>query len=158
MAAKKTITFVCTGNVCRSPMAAGLFFDRAVRENAQRAVRVRSAGTWALEDQPASAYASQVMAERGLDISAHRGHNLTQAAVDETDLILVMTLRHKEAIVQDFPGAAGKVHLLSAMAGPTYDIEDPYGGSIVEYRRTANELAELVEQGYPRIMELLGIK
>lgn len=158
MTAKKTVAFVCTGNVCRSPMAAGLFFDRLVRESAQGAVRVRSAGTWALEDQPASAYALQVMAERGLDISAHRGHNLTQAMVDETDLILVMTLRHQEAIVQDFQGAEGKVHLLSGMAGPTYDIQDPYGGSIVEYRRTANELAELVEKGYPRIIELLGLK
>ena len=158
MAAKKTITFVCTGNICRSPMAAGLFFDRLVRENQLGAVRVRSAGTWALEEQPASAYALQVMAERGLDISAHRGHNLTQVAVDETDLILVMTLRHQEAIVQDFHGTEGKVHLLSGMAGPTYDVQDPYGGSIVEYRRTAAELAELIDKGYPRIMELLGLK
>ena len=158
MAAKKRIAFVCTGNVCRSPMAAGLFFDRLVRENAQGAVRVRSAGTWALEDQPASAYALQVMAERGLDISAHRGHNLTQMMVDEMDLILVMTLRHREVVLQDFQGAGGKVHLLSGMAGRTYDIQDPYGGSIVEYRQTANELAELIEKGYPRIMELLGLQ
>ena len=44
------------------------------------------------------------------------------------------------------------------MAGPTYDVQDPYGGSIVEYRQTANELDELIEKGYPRIMELLGLK
>jgi protein-tyrosine-phosphatase len=157
MAAKKTVTFVCTGNVCRSPMAAGLFFDRLVREKAQRSVRVRSSGTWALEDQPASAYALQVMAERGLDIGAHRGRNLTKTAIEETDLILVMTLHHKEAILQDFPTAEGKVFLLSGMAGPAYDVQDPYGGSIVEYRSTANELADLIEKGYPRIMGLLGL-
>ena len=157
MAAKKTVTFVCTGNVCRSPMAAGLFYDRLVREKAQRSVRVRSAGIWALEDQPASAYALQVMGERGLDISAHRGHNLSQQEVDEADLILVMTLRHKEAITQDLERSDGKVHLLASVAGPAYDIQDPYGGSIGEYRRTANELAELIDRGYPRIIELLGL-
>jgi protein-tyrosine-phosphatase len=152
MSAKKTIIFVCTGNVCRSPMAAGFFYDKLLRANAAGSVRVRSAGTWALEGQPASAYALQVMAERDLDISVH---NLTQADVDEADLILVMTLRHKEAIAQDFDRSDGKVHLLSAMAGPPYDIQDPYGGSIIEYRHTATELADLIERGYPRVMELL---
>jgi protein-tyrosine phosphatase len=156
MSAKKTIIFVCTGNVCRSPMAAGLFYDKLLREEAASSVRVRSAGTWALEGQPASAYALQVMAERDLDISGHHGRNLTQADVDGADLILVMTLRHKEAIAHDLEHSDCKVHLLSAMAGPPYDIQDPYGGSIVEYRRTATELADLVERGYSRMMELLG--
>lgn len=155
MPAKKTIMFVCTGNVCRSPMAAGLFYDKLLREKAAGSVRVRSAGTWALEGQPASAYALQVMAERDLDIGVHLGRNLTQVDVDEADLILVMTLRHKEAIAHDFERSDGKVYLLSAMAGPPYDIQDPYGGSITEYRRTAAELADLVERGYPRVMELL---
>ena len=156
MSAKKTVIFVCTGNVCRSPMAAGLFYDKLLREKAEGSVRVRSAGTWALEGQSASAYALQVMAERDLDIGVHHGRNLTQADVDEADLILVMTLRHKEVIAQDFQRSDGKVFLLSALAGPPYDIQDPYGGSIVEYRRTAAELGDLVERAYPRVMELLG--
>jgi len=156
MSAKKTVIFVCTGNVCRSPMAAGLFYDKLLREKAEGSVRVRSAGTWALEGQSASAYALQVMAERDLDIGVHHGRNLTQADVDEADLILVMTLRHKEVIAQDFQRSDGKVFLLSALAGPPYDVQDPYGGSIVEYRRTAAELADLVERAYPRVMELLG--
>ncbi|MGC8788123.1 MAG: low molecular weight protein arginine phosphatase [Anaerolineae bacterium] len=153
---KKTILFVCTGNVCRSPMAAGFLYDKLVREKKDSHVRVRSAGIWALENQPASAYALQVMAEHGLDISAHRGRNLTQADVDEADLILVMTKRHADIITREFPSSEGKVYLLSEMAGEPYDIEDPYGGSLFEYRRTAAELADLVERGYARIMELLG--
>jgi len=158
MPAKKTVIFVCTGNVCRSPMAAGLFYDRLVREGAERRVRVRSAGIWALEGQPASAYALQVMNEHGLDISAHRGRNLTQQDVDDADLILVMTQRHADIIARTMQHAAGKVYLLSEMAGQPLDIEDPYGGSLLEYRRTAAELADWIERGYPRIMELLGEK
>jgi protein-tyrosine-phosphatase len=42
------------------------------------------------------------------------------------------------------------------MAGQPYDIQDPYGGPITEYRKTANELADLIERGYPKVMELLG--
>jgi len=156
MPAKKNLVFVCTGNVCRSPMAAGLFFDRLVRDKADGRVRVRSAGTWALEGQPASAYAVQVMREQGLDISAHRGRNLTQHDVDEAHLILVMTQRHADYIAHELHSEENKVHLLSEMAGANTDIEDPYGGSLADYRRTATELADWIERGYTRIMELLA--
>jgi protein-tyrosine-phosphatase len=155
MPTKKTVLFVCTGNVCRSPMAAGFFYDKLVREKADGRVRIRSAGVWALDGQAASAYARQVMSERDLDIQSHRGRNITQEGVDEADLILVMTQRHKEIILRDMRRSEGKVYLLTEMAGEAYDILDPYGGSLPEYRKTASELADLIERGYPKIMELL---
>ena len=118
MSAKKTVLFVCTGNVCRSPMGAGLFYDKLVRENADDRVRIRSAGVWALEGMAASAYARQVMSERNLDIQSHRGRNITQQEVDEADLILVMTERHKEIILRDTVGSEGKVHHSAAPLSP----------------------------------------
>jgi protein-tyrosine-phosphatase len=156
MAAKKTVVFVCTGNVCRSPMAAGFFYDKLVREKAEGAVRVRSAGTWALEGQPASAYALQVMGEHGLDIGSHRGRNMTQSDVDDADLILAMTRRHSDFLGQQLQRTDGKVYLFAEMAGEAKDIADPYGGSLHEYRSTAAELKDLIERGYPRIVQLLG--
>jgi protein-tyrosine-phosphatase len=156
MPTRRTVIFVCTGNVCRSPMAAGLFYDKLIREKADGNVRVRSAGLWALEGQPASAYAAQVMSEHGLDISAHRGRNLTQSDVDEADLILVMTKRHADIIARDLCASPDKVHLLSDMTGVSQDIEDPYGGSLLDYRRTATELEDWIERGYARIMQLLA--
>ncbi len=157
MPAKKSIVFVCTGNVCRSPMAAGFFYDKLLREKADGRVRVRSAGTWALEGQPASAYALQVMNEHGLDIGQHRGRTLTQDDVDQADLILVMTKRHADIIERDMRPGPDKLFLLSEMAGQAQDIVDPYGGSLHDYRRTAAELQQWVERGYPRIVELLGL-
>ena len=155
MPARKTVLFVCTGNVCRSPMAAGFFYDQLLRAKSDGMVRVRSAGLWALEGQPASAYALQVMSEHDLDIGAHRARSLSQADVDESGLILVMTKRHADIISHDLERTLGKVYLLAEMAGEAYDIEDPYGGSLVEYRRTATELEGLVEHGYSKIMGLL---
>ena len=156
MPAKTTLLVVCTGNVCRSPMAVGLLRDKLTREKMNHHVRVRSAGIWALEGQMASAYARQVMAEQDLDISDHRGRNLTQAIIDEADLILVMTRQHAETIARNFEGDTGKVHLLSEMVGPAYDIQDPYGGSLPDYRRTATELEDLINRGYAGILKLLG--
>jgi protein-tyrosine-phosphatase len=61
-----------------------------------------------------------------------------------------------EAIRVEFPQHAHKVHLLSQMIGRHYDIRDPYGAPLPEYGRCANEIERLIEEGYPRIMQLVG--
>lgn len=152
----KTILFVCTGNICRSPMAMGLLRDKLCEAGLEGEYEVRSAGVWGLESQPPSAYALQMMAERGIDISDHRSHDLTPQDVEEADLILTMERGQAEAIRVEFPPHAHKVHLLSEMAGRHYDIRDPYGGPLHEYRQCANEIERLIEEGYPRIMQLVG--
>ena len=154
----RTILFVCTGNICRTPVAAGLLYDRLVREQADAQIHIRSAGIWALEGRPATAYAQQVMGERDMDISAHRARNITQAIVDDADLILVMTRQHADAIRRGFDRVAGKLHLLAEMAGDGHDVEDPYGGSLAEYRRTAARLDDLIEHGYESILKLLNTR
>lgn len=154
MAKKHVILFVCTGNVCRSPMAVGFLQARLAREGRAAEFDVRSAGLWALEGEPATAYARQVMAEHDLDISDHRGRNLTQEDIDQADLILVMAERHANAIQRDFRRADDKMYLLSEMIGQRFDIEDPYGGSLMDYRLKARELEEIIEAGYPKIVDL----
>jgi protein-tyrosine phosphatase len=139
-------------------MAAGLMYEKLVRVKANAHVRVRSAGIWALEDRPASAYAQQVMGEHDLEISSHRGRSVTQSDIDEADLILVMSQRHAEIIARDFERTENKVHLLSAMCGESYDISDPYGGSLAQYRETAAELEDLIERGCKTILRLLGLE
>ena len=156
MTEARTILFVCTGNLCRSPMALGFLRERLRRDGRQDDVRVRSAGTWTVEGYPASLYALQVMAERSLDISDHRSHTLSARDVGEADLILVMAQGHQEAIEVEFPQARGKTYLLSEMVGKSYDILDPYGAPQAAYRRCADELEDLIEKGYEKIVELAG--
>jgi protein-tyrosine phosphatase len=82
---------------------------------------------------------------------------LREADVAEADLILVMTSGHREAIQAEFPAVAGRVHLLSQMAGRAYDIPDPYGGTPGDYDASADEIHGLIEAGMARIIELASV-
>ena len=87
------------------------------------------------------------------------GHDQMDLLCLHMTLISVPFLRlqgQAEAIGLEFPQHAHKVHLLSEMIGRHYDIRDPYGGPLYEYRQCANEIERLIEEGYPRIMQLVG--
>lgn len=149
------LLILCTANMCRSPMAEGL--ARAHLAAAGHADwGVSSAGTWALDGRAASEFSLQLLAERGVDLSGHRSRALTDELMAGADLVLVMTRDHKEAVQTEFPTHADKVYLLSEMAGPAYDIADPVGGPIEDYRRTFDEIDDLLERGLPRIVALMN--
>ncbi len=151
----KTILFVCTGNLCRSPMAEGFLKHILAREGQQSEYRVYSSGTWAMSGEPASPQAVQVMAEQGIDISAHRTRSLTQSQLEEADLILALAQEHKTAILGHFKGGEGKTYLLSEMIDVRRSVADPYGSqSLAEYRRCAAIIKRLLEEGYPQIRRL----
>jgi protein-tyrosine-phosphatase len=152
----KTILFVCTGNICRSPMAMGLLREKLRKAGLEGEYKVHSAGVWGLESQPPSLHARQMMAQRGIDISDHRSHDLTSQDVEEADLILTMERGQAEAISLESPPHAHKVHLLSELIGRHYDIRDPYGGLLREYHQCAAEIERIIEEGYSRIMELVS--
>lgn len=153
-----TVLFVCTGNICRSPMAAALFSAQLARRAAAAGHEwtVVSAGTWAAHGLPAAPHALAVMAAKGIDLTPHRSRILTEASLNAADLVLVMTASHREAILAEFPSAAGKVYLLSQMTGQTFDIHDPYGETKTEYDYRAEELQGLIEAGFERIVKLAG--
>lgn len=150
----RRILFVCTGNLCRSPMAAAILRRRLAEDPERTQWRVDSAGLWAEDGLPASRFAVTAMAERGYDLSEHRSQSVTPDLVAQADLILGMTPSHVEALRLAFPRHARKVHLLAEMVGGSFGVEDPYGESLSVYQAVADELEALIEEGYPRIVAL----
>jgi protein-tyrosine phosphatase len=135
-------------------MAAALLRARLEQDEERQDWQVVSAGTWASEGRAAAAYAIEEMVRRGIDIRSHCSRSIEEALIEEADLVLVMTQSHAEALSVAFPDQAHKVYLLSDMVGETYDISDPYGGTRLEYSYIAEELDQLIESGYGRIVAL----
>src|SRR5205807_3654166 len=124
----KSVLFVCTGNICRSPIAEGLF--RRLLGN-RKDIEVVSAGVHAVRGQPPSLYAVEVCAEAGTDISNIRSQPLTPALVDRATHIFAMTGAHLETIQTLFPTGAEKSFLLREFEEPGTtvwrDVPDPIG-------------------------------
>lgn len=138
-------------------MAEGFLKRKLEKEGLSEGHRVCSAGIWAIEGQPASPYAIEVMAEWGMDISDHRAHSLGPEGVKEADLILTMESGQAESLRLEFPEHRRKIYQLSEMSGRRYDVFDPYGGPLAGYRLCAAELEELIEKGFPRIKQLIDL-
>jgi protein arginine phosphatase len=151
-----TIVFVCTANICRSPVAEALFRDWLRRRPETGEWRVSSAGTWADDGLPASAYSVDVLAGLGLDLSPHRSRRVERELLAAADLVLCMTRSQREALQVEFPDLAGRIQLLTAMAGPPYDVADPYGGPRQGYVQMAAEIKHLLDIGGERILALAG--
>jgi protein-tyrosine phosphatase len=148
------VLIVCTANICRSPMAEVLLREKLAARRDAAEWRVESAGTWAANGIPASANGATVMRERGLDLTSHQSQQVSEELMAAADVVLTMTGGHAEALQADFLLHAGKVHRLAEMAGLAYNVADPYGGDVEDYRRTADELERLLEQGLDRIVQL----
>ena len=148
------VLIVCTGNICRSPLAEVVMERELAKKNPADLFAVSSAGTGAWEGKPASEGAYLVAIENGLDVSHHRATLLTRELVDQSDLIFTMA-RHHRLRAQEL-GGDGKVFLLGEYAGYTGDeaeVADPYGGDIVVYRDTYRELEGLIGPVVNRMVE-----
>ena len=139
----KTILFICTGNVCRSPMAEGLFRHAT---NGHGQFRVLSAGLGAVDGQPPTQHSVSAMRELGIDIANQRSRALTADLVRQADYIFGMTHGHVDTVGLLYPAAAEKTFLLREFDETTApyekDISDPIGMPYDVYVHCREQIGE----------------
>ena len=150
---KISVLFVCTGNICRSPMAEGVFAERVREAGFSDWIRVDSAGTHdynlgSMPDERARAAALR----RGIDISGHRARQIRIADFQEFDHVVAMDRWNYELLRYACPAEERhRLHLLMEFAPKSRvkEIRDPYGGEDEGFETAL----DLIEQGAEGLLE-----
>jgi protein-tyrosine phosphatase len=116
-----SILVVCAGNICRSPTGEYLLKDKLADSD----IKVSSAGLTALVGKGAETTATSIALTNNVDMSGHKGRQLSSEFIAENDLILVMEERHLSDLFSQYPQARGKTFLLGKWIGDK-EIPDPY--------------------------------
>ena len=138
------ILVVCTGNICRSPIAEGLLKAALPR------LHVASAGTAAVVNASADPHSESVCQEHGVDVSTHRARQITTAMLQEYDLVLALDAGHVSWLNSRYPQFRGKVHKLGKWKGDQ-DVPDPYQHPREAFEQCYLQIDALVKEWVKRI-------
>ena len=140
------VLFVCTGNICRSPMAEGVMIER-LGQGGRPDISVSSAGIFANPGNIPEPFAVQVAREAGVDISGYRARVVNNDILSWADIVLVMESGQRGFISMAFPHQSGKVFLLGNFKRSEGEgvIADPYGSSLEAYRTCFEEIREAID-------------
>jgi len=148
----KHVLFICTGNICRSPMAEGLFRDLV---KGRKDIAVGSAGIGAVSGQLPSVHSVEVMDELGIDINGVRSRPITPEMVRRSDFIFCMTYGHLDSMLLLFPEAADKTFLVREFENEVpviaREIPDPIGACRDTYRHCRDQIAKAL----PRLLDFI---
>lgn len=156
-----TIMTVCTGNICRSPMAEIVLQAEVEQRGLSDRIRVISSGVSSEEyGNPIDMRARKVLVEHGFKLPAsHFAHKITRDEMDETDLFLPMTASHMHALLRQLPAAKrDEVHMYRSF-DPEFahhqgretdlDLADPWYGGPREFEVAIDQ----IEQAAPYIID-----
>lgn len=136
------ILFVCSGNTCRSPMAAAIMRHFAQSRPAGKPrINVESAGAGASDGLPPAPEANVALRSLGIQLHDHRSRALTRELVEWADIVYCMTPSHVAGAKAIAPDDGEKVHLLDPEGRA---IPDPIGGSQRVYDEASRLLADLI--------------
>ena len=142
------ILFICTANVCRSPMAAALL--NALAEKDDLHLRAESAGVAALVGHRMARNTAATLAELGVSPVEHHARQVDRTMVEDAEVVLTMGLWHREQMEHLLGGVPMEnVHVLPnyAVGAPEWEeVPDPYGHTMTAHRATSRQLLAYIER------------
>ena len=135
------LIFVCTGNTCRSPLAA-LIMEKLI---SPQMIEIESRGLVVLFPEPANAKAVAIARSKGLYLNNHTTKQLCGEDFGDDILVLVMTDQQKKKVYEDYDGATN-VYTLKEFVGESGDVDDPYGGTLADYGECYEALERLINK------------
>lgn len=148
------VMFICTGNICRSAMAEGLF--RKIAEDNKMDIEVYSCGIYAEDGDYATYNAIEAAKYYDVDISNHRATNIRNSKIEEMDLILCATNSHKNMVISIYPNLVTKVYTMKEYAeidedGKNMDIKDPWSYGMDVYNSCIREINTCLENSMEKL-------
>ena len=151
---ERTILFVCTGNICRSPLAAGIF-NQLIGGVSSGSIKAYSAGIHAVVDAPADPIVCEIAAAANIDLLGHRARQIDVRDFIEFEHVIALDLYHYDFLIATQPKAAtATISLLlnHAKHVRTKEVPDPYG----QPRRVFEKSARLIEEGIRGLLSMLS--
>ncbi len=145
----KSIIFICTGNICRSPMAHWYMQKRIDDMKKSEEYLISSCGTNTYGGERATQNAIQAIAKYGVNMENHRSTNISDVDLSTYDLIICMTENHKDIVLFTYPNIKDKIFTLKEYVynDQIYtDIDDPWGYDISVYNSCGKEIVDCVDK------------
>ena len=156
---KFVITFVCSGNICRSPMAEGILKKNISKSRYRDLIEIGSAGTLNINNSSPTIETLDVTHNAGIDIMAHQSRGLDEAIIRQSNIVFCMALDHLHYIQDNFPEYRSRVFLLKQMgierqlSNPS--VADPIGRSLAFYEKIFMQISDEVGRTTPHIYKLV---
>ncbi len=136
-------------------MAKALLQRKVEEEGLSHLILVDSAGTWAMDGNPAAENTEEVCLENDLDVTDHRSKHISSALLENADLVLCMEAHHKRDLLSIFPQYKDKIFVLTEFGAEdrrkSKGIPDPIGKGISAYRKTFKLIASEIDRIFPHI-------